>query len=68
MRETILNALKSKYLGVMAEAEANIEVYLQNPVGIGEHPDVIAAIDNQMEILAAAEEKLHALSIFTKNE
>ena len=68
MRETILNALKSKYLGVMAEAEANIEVYLQNPVGIGEHPDVIAAIDSQMTILAEAEEKLHALSIFTKNE
>ena len=68
MREQILNALKSKYLGVMAEAEANIEVYLENPVGIGEHPDVIAAIDNQMDILAAAEEKLHALSKFTKNE
>ena len=68
MRETILNALKSKYLVIMAECEANIEVYLQNPVGIGEHPDVIAAIDSQMETLAAAEEKLHALSIFTKNE
>ena len=66
MREQILDALKSKYLGIMAECEANIEGYLQNPVGIGEHPDVISAIDSQMEILAAAEEKLHALEIFKK--
>tara|TARA_B100000029_G_scaffold134979_1_gene129369 strand:- start:867 stop:1061 length:195 start_codon:yes stop_codon:yes gene_type:complete len=64
MREKILNALKSKYMGIIAEAEANIEVYLENPVGIGEHPDIIAAIDIQMTILAEAEDKLHALEIF----
>ena len=64
MREKILNALKSKYMGIIAEAEANIEVYLENPVGIGEHPDIIAAIDTQMTILAEAEDKLHALEIF----
>ena len=64
MREKILNALKSKYMGIIAEAEANIEVYLENPVGIGEPPDIIAAIDIQMTILAEAEDKLHALEIF----
>ena len=64
MREKILNALKSKYMGIIAEAEANIEVYLENPVGIGEHPDIFAAIDIQMTILAEAEDKLHALEIF----
>ena len=64
MREKILNALKNKYMGIIAECEANIEVYLENPVGIGEHPDIIAAIDIQMTILAEAEDKLHALEIF----
>ena len=64
MREKILNALKNKYMGVIAECEANIEVYLINPVGIGEHPDIIAALDSQMTILAEAEDKLNALEIF----
>tara|TARA_Y100000361_G_scaffold145824_1_gene155526 strand:- start:723 stop:926 length:204 start_codon:yes stop_codon:yes gene_type:complete len=64
MREKILNALKNKYMGIIAECEANIEVYLENPVGIGEHPDIIAALDSQMTILAEAEDKLNALEIF----
>ena len=34
MRTAILKALHKKYEGVIAEAEANIEVYLRNPAGI----------------------------------
>ena len=30
-------ALKLKYEGQIAEADANIEIYLKNPAGIGEH-------------------------------
>ena len=39
MREIIINALRLKYKGIMAEAQANIEIYLENPAGIGEHPE-----------------------------
>ena len=49
------------YLGAIATANANIEIYLQNSVGIGEHPDIIAAIDSQVEIAAHAQEKLDYL-------
>ena len=66
MREMLIDALKNKYMGIIAECEANIEVYLQNPVGKGEHPDIIAALDSQMTILAEAEDKLTALEIFGK--
>ena len=66
MREMLIDALKNKYMGIIAECEANIEVYLQNPVGIGEHPDIIAALDSQITILAEAEDKLTALEIFGK--
>ena len=45
----------------IAEAEANIGVYMSNPVGIGEHSDIIGAIDTQMDKLASAEEKLKIL-------
>jgi len=36
-------------------------VYLHNPAGIGEHPDLVAAIDTQIERIAHAEDKLSVL-------
>ena len=58
MREIIINALRLKYKGVIAEAQANIEIYLENPAGIGEHPEVLAAIDSELHKLAEARDKL----------
>ena len=50
-----------KYQGAIEEAKANIEIYLTNSVGIGEHPDIIQAIDSQMEVIAEAEDKIVVL-------
>ena len=61
MAKTLREALIIKYEGEIAEAKANIQVYLANPVGIGEHPDIVAAIDTQIERMAHAEEKLLAV-------
>ena len=58
MREQLKDALILGYQGTIAAANANIEVYLRKSVGIGEHPDIIAAIDSQVEIAAQAQEKL----------
>ncbi len=58
MEKILRQALIIKYEGEIAQANANIQVYLNNPVGIGEHPDIIAAIDEQVEKMAHAEEKL----------
>ena len=58
MEKILRDALIIKYEGEIAEANANIRVYLTNPVGIGEHPDIIAAMDVQIEKMAHAEEKL----------
>ena len=61
MAKTLREALIIKYEGEIAEARANIQVYLANPVGIGEHPDIISAMDTQIEKMAHAEEKLLAV-------
>ena len=58
INETLKNALILKYQGDIAAAKANIQVYLTNPVGIGEHPDLISAIDVEMEKAAEADDKL----------
>ena len=59
-RETLLKALMSQYQGEMDIAMANIDVYKNNPAGIGEHPDVAQALDTQIERYATAKEKYEA--------
>ena len=61
MKVQIVKALILKYEGEIAEAKANIEIYLHNPVGIGEHPDVLDAINSQIVKIAAAEENIQVL-------
>ena len=61
MRDPIVKALHQKYLGVIAEAKANVEIYLKNPAGIGEHPDVLDAINSQVLKIATAEENIQVL-------
>ena len=64
MNGIIREALKLKYEGDIAAANANVKVYLLNPAGIGEHPDIVAAIDSQVEAYASAKEKLEVLDEF----
>ena len=41
--------------------KANIEIYLSNPAGIGEHSDVLEAINIELERVVTADEKIHIL-------
>ena len=54
-------ALILRYQGEIASAKANIAVYMKQSVGIGEHPDIVGAIDEQLNLLTTAEEKLQAV-------
>ena len=58
----MIEALRKKYEADIAHAKANIEVYLHNPVGIGEHPDLVSAVDEQIDNMAHAEDKLEVLN------
>ncbi len=57
----IIKALEQKYLAEIAEGEANIGVYIANPAGIGEHPDLVAAVDTQVARIAEAHDKLEII-------
>ena len=56
--DALLLALELKYEGDVAIGKANIEVYMDNAAGIGEHPDIVDAVDSQIEKVAEASEKL----------
>ena len=61
LREMTINALRSQAVGNINKAKTNVEIYLHNPVGIGEHPDVLAAIQEQLDIIAHEEERIEVL-------
>ena len=61
LRVKMLDALLADANGNIAKAKANVEVYLHNPVGIGEHPDVLAAIQEQVDIIAHEEERIEVI-------
>jgi|TARA_B100001093_G_scaffold484628_1_gene518225 hypothetical protein len=66
--QLIVDALVKKYEGDIAEANANMQVYISNSVGIGEHSEVMVEIDKQLEKISAAEEKLETLKKYTSRE
>ena len=57
----LLEALIKKLEGEVAMAKANIQVYIENPAGIGEHPDVVQAVELQIQAIAGAEEKIETI-------
>ena len=66
MSYKLLEALRLRLDGEVAVAKANIEVYMTNSVGIGEHPDLVAAIESQFDIIANARDKLDAIDEFVR--
>tara|TARA_R100000773_G_scaffold26084_1_gene22713 strand:- start:679 stop:894 length:216 start_codon:yes stop_codon:yes gene_type:complete len=64
MRRAILEALKARYEAEIAEADATANIYLNNSVGIGEHPQHIDEVNKQIEKIANAKEKLDVLEEF----
>ena len=61
MRREMLEALKALAIGNIRKSKMNIEIYLKNPVGIGEHPDVLGAIQDQIDLIAKEEERLEVI-------
>ena len=64
MKRAIVDALEARYNAHIAEAEATVKIYLENSVGIGEHPQHVDEVDKLIEKIATAEEKLQVLKEF----
>ena len=52
MREKLLEAFKAQMEGNNAKSVANVEVLLNNPTGVADHPDVIGTIGAEIELIA----------------
>ncbi len=57
----IIDGLVKKLEGQKEVAIANIAIYMNNPAGIGEHSGILEAVEEQIEKIAEANDKIHAL-------
>ena len=63
----MIAALRARYEADIAEADATINIYLTNPVGIGEHPQHLEEVDKLLAKIADAKDKLESLEAFENN-
>ena len=68
MKRLLMESALKKYEGDLAVAKANLEVYLDNPVGIGEHPQHLVELDKLISTISSAEGKKRTLHLHFKNK
>ena len=57
----LLDALRKHAEGHIAKHRANVEVYLNSTTGIGEHPDIIEAMEGELMEMAKYEDQLEMI-------
>ena len=55
-------------MGDIKKHLANIEIYLENPAGIGEHSDVMEAIQVELDQVAKYHDQLEVLKQYVDRE
>ena len=61
-----LNALKKRYEAQIAESSAILNIYINNSVGIGEHPQHLDEMDKLLQVIVDAEEKTKMIERYVK--
>jgi len=64
MREQLIKALLAHAQGDIAKHKANVEVYLSNPVGIGEHSNIVEAIE--LDMIAKYQDQIDIINKYFK--
>ena len=62
MREQLLRALLAHAQGDIAKHKANVEIYLEHPAGIGEHSNIIEAIEQEINEIAKYQDQIDIIN------
>ena len=68
MRDKLIKALLSHAQGDIQKHLANVEVYLTNPAGIGEHSDIMEAIEHELNQIAKYQDQVDIIKKYLKQE
>ncbi len=62
MKQQLVKAARMHAEGELERAKTNILVYMNQSVGIGEHSDIVEAIQEELDKMAASEDRIEMLN------
>ena len=66
MRDQLIKALLAHAQGAIQKHDANVEVYLTNPAGIGEHSNIVEAIEEELNMIAKYQDQIDVINKYFK--
>ena len=66
MKSRMIEALKASAKGEIKKHLVNIDVYLHNPVGIGEHSNIMDAVITELDAIAKEDDRLEAIEKYVE--
>ena len=61
LKDQLVKAARMHAEGELERAKTNIMVYMNNATGIGEHSDIVEAIQEELDKMAHAEDRIEML-------
>ncbi len=61
MRDQMIKALLAHAQGDIEKHKANVEIYLTNPAGIGEHSNVLEAVEEELNMIAKYQDQIEVI-------
>ena len=60
-RANMIEAIKEHAKGHIKKHSMNVEIYLKNAAGVGEYPDVLDAVEKELEVIAKYDDQLEVI-------
>ena len=68
MRDQLLKAISAHAKGEIERHRANVEVYLSNPAGIGEHSDITDAIHVEIDKISRYHDQIEVINTYLRDK
>ena len=68
MRDQLIRALLAHARGEISKHQANVEVYLSNPAGIGEHSDITDAIQVEIDKISRYHDQIEVINTYLRDK
>ena len=66
MRDQLIKELLAHAQGAIQQHVANVDVYLTNPAGIGEHSNIVEAIEEELNMIAKYQDQIDVINKYFK--
>jgi len=66
MRDQLKKALVAHAQGEIQKHLANVEVFLEHPTGVGDHPDILETISGEVDKIARYHDQIEVIQKYVK--